>query len=366
MRQEDLVRISTTLILWNQHSEGAYVASPLFSNYAYCWFRDGTFTAYAMDLAGETKSADRFYQWGSRVLLRKKPQVEQLLAKKRRGEPIGQNEFLNARFHLNGHDDDAEWGHFQLDGYGTWLWGLVQHLKRTGETGLTGRYREAVDTAVDYLLAFWREPNHDCWEENGDKIHPSTLACIYGGLNSIAPYLRRSDVQEASREIRTFLLENATASGRFVKYVNGDASIGCPDVDASLLWLTVPFAVFAPDDPVMHTTIEAIEKTLLREGGVHRYPEDHYYGGGQWILLTAWLGWVYAETGRKEEARRCLEWIAAQADEHGRLPEQVSGSLLHADARGGWMKRWGTPANPLLWSHAMFVILSSVLQEVAE
>jgi len=61
---------SISVILNNQHSNGAYVASPSFAPYRYCWFRDGAFIAYAMDLVGEHESARRFHEWASGTTLR--------------------------------------------------------------------------------------------------------------------------------------------------------------------------------------------------------------------------------------------------------------------------------------------------------
>ena len=48
---------------------------------------------------------------------------------------------------------------------------------------------------------------------------------------------------------------------------------------------------------------EFLEKDLrFPNGGVYRYREDVYYGGGEWILLSAWLGWYYSLSDRNEKA----------------------------------------------------------------
>ena len=51
-----------------QYESGAYIASPNFPTYQYCWLRDGSFTAYAMDRAGEYSSADAFFRWAGRTI----------------------------------------------------------------------------------------------------------------------------------------------------------------------------------------------------------------------------------------------------------------------------------------------------------
>lgn len=110
----------------------------------------------------------------------------------------------------------------------------------------------------------------------------------------------------------------------------------------------------------MRATTGAIEASVAH-GGVHRYPADTFYGGGEWPLLAALLGWHYSRTGQTAKAGRQFRWVAAQADAEGDLPEQVSGHLLHPEYHQEWVDRWGPVATPLLWSHAMFLILATEL-----
>ncbi|MFC0216312.1 glycoside hydrolase family 15 protein [Paenibacillus chartarius] len=364
-RRSALEQCAKQLIVWNQHPSGSYVACPLFANYAYGWLRDGTFIAYAMDLSGEYESSERFYGWVDRVLSRKADIVEKLLAKKEAQQWIDRSEFLGTRFHLDGRDDDGEWGHFQLDGYGTWLWGLTQHIRLTGRTELLDRFRGSIELTLRYVTAFWPWPNFDCWEENPDYVHPSTLACLYGGLMAIGELEGRGDLLETAEEIKRFLAGNCVHNGTFVKSVvhrDGSWQPVLPGVDANLMWLVEPFRVFEPGEPVMEATLERIRNELVRDGGMHRYVEDTYYGGGSWLLLTGWYGWVLAGLGDLDGAARCLAWMEDHADELGRLPEQVPVGLLHEEAYRDWQTRWGEPAVPLLWSHAMYLVLSANLK----
>jgi GH15 family glucan-1,4-alpha-glucosidase len=132
-------------------------------------------------------------------------------------------------------------------------------------------------------------------------------------------------------------------------------------VDASLLGLATPYRLLTPDDQLMRKTVARVEEDLHFTGGVHRYQADTYYGGGEWVLLTAWLGWYYAELGETSRATELLCWVEAQADADGLLPEQVSGHLLAPAYYAQWTGKWGPVAKPLLWSHAMYLILFSVL-----
>jgi GH15 family glucan-1,4-alpha-glucosidase len=363
---EQLVPISKQLILWNQHPSGGYTACPLFSHYSFSWLRDGSFIANAMDVTGETDSAELFYMWVNRIMLRLEDHIESLLQRNDRGETIAQHEFLHTRYQLDGRDDEhSEWGHFQLDGYGAWIWGLVEHYQAIGQQDLPESVLKGVDLAVRYLCAFWKQPNFDCWEERSDQLHPSTLACIYGGLSAVGRFMKRPDLEAVCLQIQQFVLKHMVhPEGNYLlKSIrpcgdNDQFEHGYVGVDSSSLWLFEPFHVLPAEHPVMKATLAKIEADLkTAAGGIKRYTEDGYYGGGEWILLTAWYGLAAASTGKRSDAGQALQWIADQADALGRLPEQVPHSLPDKGAYEGWVNRWGPPAAPLLWSHAMFLVL---------
>ncbi len=351
----NLKEISIDVIKQNQHASGAFVASPNFDNYKYSWLRDGAFIAYAMDTVKEHTSAKKFYQWVDKTIKRNRPKIIQLMGKVQSNERLEPHDFLPCRYTVEGLEAKDDWPNFQLDGYGTWLWGLSEHIKLTNNKQLLEEFNQSIEDSIEYLITFWHLPNSDCWEENADKIHPSTLACIHGGLTAINEFLERDAITQTANKIKEFLMNNAIYENRFVKY------IGSSSIDASLLWLSLPFGVFTPKDTYIENTVKVMEEKILHEGGVHRFPEDTYYGGGEWLLLSSWLGWYYASVGRIDEAQKQLQWVENQADEKGHMTEQV---LHHVNDEGfidHWVKLWGPVAKPLLWSHAMYLILHEQL-----
>jgi GH15 family glucan-1,4-alpha-glucosidase len=202
-------------------------------------------------------------------------------------------------------------------------------------------------------------PSYDWWEENMGHQHTSSLAAIYAGLDaaaswSVLPEATRSLAADAAVAVRQEVLVRGVHEGRLAKWLDGDG------VDGSLLACVVPFGLVAPGEPIAEATVKAVEAALAA-GGVYRYPGDTYFGGGRWLLLGAFLGWYYAETGRIGEASAQLAWIAAQAEADGHLPEQVSDQLLFPERFEEWEQRWGPIASPLLWSHAMFLTLGAEL-----
>ncbi|HSM58191.1 MAG TPA: glycoside hydrolase family 15 protein [Candidatus Sulfomarinibacteraceae bacterium] len=349
----DLRRRSIEIITANQAPTGAYIACPNMDDYAYSWFRDGAFIAYSMDLVGEHDSARRFYDWGAQVINGRADVVARALHKAARDEPLGPDDYLHTRYTLDGREgNDDSWPNFQLDGLGTWLWGLRQHLALTEQTALPGAWAQTVRLAADYLHGLWRQPNYDLWEEFGDQIHPYTLAAIYAGLRAAAALTNQPNYETRALNVRNFILSEGVRDGHFVKYLGSDA------VDASLLGLSVPYAVVDPGDPRVQRTVQRIEAQLRPDGGgVQRYAHDSYYGGGQWLLLAAWLGWYHTCAGDPTRARSLLDWIAAQADAHGHLPEQIPQYLIAPDYYEKWVDWRGPIATPLLWSHAMYLVL---------
>ncbi len=348
---------SIEAILANQDASGAFVASPNFPQYRYSWLRDGSFISYSLLLHGLSEPSLRFHRWTDTAILRHMGKLDRIRTKMARGERPEQHDFFPTRFTLDGAESLDDWPNFQIDGYGSWLWCVAQYARMTGDASVVGAFSRSIETVTRYLSLLWRHPNYDCWEENGTDIHPSTLACVYGGLSAINGFLQDDGLSGTARSIREFVLSLPGPEGAYPKLV------GSSKVDASLLWLSVPFGLAEPLDPRMRATVEVIERKLMQDGGVKRYEDDTFYGGGQWILLTAWLGWYYARTGRKDRATECLQWVIAQSDANGDLPEQVLSITNDPDFIETWRTRWGDVAKPLLWSHAMYLVLYAELYD---
>jgi isomaltose glucohydrolase len=298
----DLARRSVEVIRDGQATSGAYVACPTFEPYRYCWLRDGSFVADAMSRVGEVESAEAFHAWVTRVVLARRDR-------------------LDARYTLEGEDDTGEWPHLQHDGWGLWLWALRGHSARHARSAAP--YQEAADQVAEYLLRVGHEPCADWWEERVG-IHGATLACLGAGLES--------------DELKAQAL--ARADDR---------------VDGSLL--VFPLL----DVPAPHLVRRVEHQLLSSGGGVHRHLEDTYYAGGEWLLLTAMLGLAYLREDRPRDAEAALAWVARHAVEDGLLPEQSQDELLSPSTWELWVAKWGPPACPLLWSHAMYLTLAHEL-----
>ncbi|GLU88573.1 glycoside hydrolase family 15 protein [Agromyces sp. NBRC 114283] len=354
----ELADTSAELIASLQDAGGAYPASPTFSAYAgYSWFRDGAFIADGMSAAGRAESAERFFDWCAGVLEARADRIAEIVAAAEAGAPVPDAEMLATRFTFDGREGDDEWWDFQLDGYGTWLWALGEHVRRHGADA--SRWRRAIELSVDYLIASWDRPCFDWWEEHAQHVHVSTLGCIAAGLReSLALGVLDPARSAAAAAAERSALARIGAAGEGV--VDGHLAkwLGSDTVDASLGAVVGLLDVVAAGSPLGAATIERLEQELTVGDGVHRYLDDTFYGGGQWPLLSCFLGIAHARAGDVERARELLVWAASTADADGAMPEQVGQHLLAPERVAEWVERWGPVAQPLLWSHAMLLRLA--------
>ena len=354
---------SIELIDSNQDRSGAYPASPTFSAYqGYAWLRDGSFTAEAMSRWDQMASTNGFHDWVAQVLTDRADQVAGLVAAAGHGDQPTPERMLPTRFTLTGHDGTDDWWDFQTDGYGMWLWAVATHVRRHHLT--FDRWLPAIAVAVDYLVAFGDRACYDWWEEHVENQHISTLSAVRAGLLAAADISildrgRRGAARNKAAELEHLILTDGLTRRRprtvLAKWVGADA------VDGSLPACIVPFGLLAVDDPIAAATLDAVAADLDVDGGIHRFIADVFYGGGQWLILSCLLGWNRVAAGDIAAGWRYLRWTAAQADGNGEFPEQVPDHLLHPESRQEWIDRWGPVARPLLWSHAMYLILADEL-----
>jgi len=377
-----LVARSIEVITGSQAPTGAYVAAPGYDTYAYSWLRDGSFIATSMDVCGRSESARAFHHWVAHTVERYAHKVERLEAEtdtalKGTGNPLrplDDRYALHTRFTVDGDEVGEHWGDFQLDGYGFWLTSVLRHLAWTGDDPRP--VERAIDLVSRYLVRTWQLACYDCWEEYPTRRHMTTWAAIAQGLRvsgaaGLGPTRladdigsRLADAIGLSSVMRKFVagdepvrpaVETPTASRAIAGHERVGRSLPSDAIDGSALLVLGDFGPFEATSAVVRNTLAAIEDELVVDGGVHRYLEDEYYGGGLWVVLAGALAtiWSTRDVGR---AREVLTWVEDQADASGSLPEQVTTVTRKPGAEEGWVERWGPPAHPLLWSHAMYLL----------
>jgi GH15 family glucan-1,4-alpha-glucosidase len=108
-------------------------------------------------------------------------------------------------------------------------------------------------------------------------------------------------------------------------------SYGSEVLDASVL--VIPHVGFLPAaDPLVQSTVRAIEKDLLRDGFVLRYDTENGIDGlpgseGAFLACTFWLADNYAFAGRVTEAEELFERLLHLRNHLGLLSEEYDPRL---------------------------------------
>ncbi len=388
-RASSLIDSSIEVISQNQASSGAYIAAPGYGTYAYSWIRDGAFAAAAMDAYGRRDSAEAFHHWVAHTIEHHAHKIQQLehLARDPKTDPLGtldDTAALHTRYTIEGEEGNDHWGNFQLDGYGFWLTSVTRHIKTTSAN--PEQYLDAMNLACRYLTLTWERPCFDCWEEYPTRRHSTTWAAIAKGLGDAGRLLNDKSAIDTSEDITKHLYDGLRPDGAMLKFVPdgtthlsdnqppqrtgqaiaGHERIGRPlssdAIDGSALLVLGSFGPFPPAHAIVSGTLRAIESSLVVDGGVHRYLDDEYYGGGLWIVLAGALACAQANRD-PQRARTTRRWIESQTDRAGNLSEQTSSHLRRPESLEPWIERWGPPATPLLWSHAMYLLAVGASQQ---
>ena len=204
-RGHHLASISVKSMLSHQVASGAFFASMDFAPYRYCWLRDGSFTAFALDRAGEQEAAEKFHRWAAAAVAGIAPTIRAATERRLAGGTNDAASMPPARYTVDGAVERDGWPNFQIDGYGTWLWAVSEHVAHWGTKTLADELGESLELVTTYLEAVALDPCYDCWEENGQAVHTSTLACVYGGLSAAGELLGSRAAERRAAEVAEYI-----------------------------------------------------------------------------------------------------------------------------------------------------------------
>jgi GH15 family glucan-1,4-alpha-glucosidase len=185
---------------------------------------------------------------------------------------------------------------------------------------------------LQFLEQNWQLPDEGIWEVRGPRQHfTHSKVMVWAAFDRAVKTAERFGADgpvDRWRAMRDHLHADVCARGFDLTRQSFTQSYGSEELDASLL--LIPNVGFLPgDDPRVRSTIDAIQRELVSDGFVQRYPThegetvDGMHGReGAFLACSFWLVDALVLAGRIDEARKRFERLLAIRNDVGLLAEE--------------------------------------------
>lgn len=337
----EALRSLITLKALTYHPTGGIVAAPTTSlperigggrnwDYRYCWLRDATFTIMALMNCGYAREGEAWRAWLQNAVAGDPARVQVMygLAGERRLDEwtvpwlVGYEASLPVRI------GNAAARQLQIDIFGE----VLDAFYRGHESGIPV---DATEWAlqlklVEHVERIWQEPDEGIWEVRGGRrhfTHSKVMAWVAldRAVKTIEKYGAHGPV-ERWRQVRDEICDDVLRQGFDEELGAFVRSYGSKELDASAL--LIPLVGFLPPtDPKVASTVEAIGRTLMRDGLVMRYDtrtvDDGLTGHeGVFIACSFWYVDNLVLLGRRDEAEAMFRRLLSIANDVGLLAEE--------------------------------------------
>lgn len=299
-------------------------------DYRYCWLRDAAFTLVALSFGGYYDEAQAWQEWLVNAIAGA-PQDMQIMYGVAGERRLTEMElpwlpgYENSRPVRVG---NGAYSQRQLDVYGEVMSALYRGRRLDLPPTAEGwRVQRAM---LRILEDGWKQRDEGIWEIRGKSQHfvHSKVMC-WVAMDRAVHTVKNFGVEgelEKWTAIRDQIHAEVCEQGfdrelnSFVQYY------GSKDPDASLLML--PLVGFLPaTDPRMVGTVEYIQKRLVHDGFVERYPTAGGVDGlppgeGSFLICSFWFADNLALQGRMEEAKTLLNKLLSLRNDVGLLAEE--------------------------------------------
>jgi GH15 family glucan-1,4-alpha-glucosidase len=339
--QDASIRAAITLKLTSFKETGGIVAALTTSlpeaphsgrnwDYRYCWLRDAYFVVKALNSIGATQTMEDFIGYILSI--------------------AGNEDVLKPVYGIVPNDDLTEWiapdlkgfeGHgpvrignaavsqAQHDAYGSAILSAVpmffdSRLPRPGDEGLFRLIEKLAGQCASLAL----EPDAGIWEYRGrTRMHTHSGAMCWAGISRAGAIAARLGLSDRARywndladNIGAALLQRVWNERRKAF----TAAEGIQDMDASVLLLP-ELGLIEARDPRFISTVEAIERDLVRGNHVMRYAAEDDFGlpETEFLACRFWLIDALAAIGRREEARERYQDALSLRNAFGLLAEDI-------------------------------------------
>jgi GH15 family glucan-1,4-alpha-glucosidase len=338
--QQEVIRSALALKLHCFEDTGAIIASMTTSipespgsgrtwDYRYCWLRDSYYVLNALGLLGQFEEREKFLQYLLNIA-GGAPGLDLAPLYRVDGSQDLNESILENWPGYNG-EKPVRIGngaalHCQNDIYGEMALALTPiFLDERLSAERSPVALQLIEELARKAISVHGQPDAGIWEYR-TEWKPQTFSSLmcWAATDRMARIMDRhapdsaAEFHSAAKQIHADIIAQSWNPGRgsFVGHYGGE------DLDASLLQMARLH--FLPnDDPMLLSTIDAIQKDLSRGGWLQRYTVNDGFGKPSvaFVICTFWLVDALAATGRRDEAKEIFERIHGALSHLGLLSE---------------------------------------------
>jgi len=292
-------------------------------DYRFCWLRDATLTLLALLSGGYVEEAAAWRDWLLRAIAGRPHDLQIMYG------PAGERRLTELELDwLPGYEGsrpvrvgNAASAQFQLDVYGEVMDALLKARDAGMEPDTHGwAIQRALLVEVERV---WREPDEGIWEVRGPRrhfVHSKVMAWV--AFDRAVQHVERHGLEgpvDTWRELRDEVHADVCRRGFDRERNTFTQSYGARALDAALL--LIPTVGFLPgDDPRVIGTVEAVQRELMDDGFVLRYPTDEADDGlppgeGAFLPCSFWLVDALCLIGRRAQADELFARLVALAND---------------------------------------------------
>ena len=336
VKYSTLVRQHMRILTSLQYSSGLFAASgkSVATGYDKAWLRDNFYSCLAFQCIGDWDTVFQTYRAVLNIFLKHEEKIDAVIAHK----PSHRHQYIHARFHPETFDEFWEdWGNKQHDSIGALLFGIA-HVQHHKDLLVTENDFRIVQKLVWYLdaIAYWEDRDSGIWEEN-EEVHASSLGACVAGLTAICSYVTVPEhlISRGKKALAHILPRESEK-----KFV-----------DLALLSLIYPYNIVTRDQA--EEILRHVSYHLVREMGVIRYKNDHYYNKNsdgyseeaEWTFGFSWLSIIYDQLGDAAHADYYMKRAQRTLTVKGEEPELYFSHTKTSNEN-----------TPLGWAESLFVV----------